>query len=150
MLDTTYSFFCSNGCSSSVITGGPTLTVSGGSGTSTSGNYNVGSWTITPSNVTVSNGYTVSYATGTLTVNAKPLTISGFAANNKTYDSTVTATIASNGSLSGLVAGDSVNLSSGGTPATFDSANAGTTHTVTASGYALASGNGNNDAGNSR
>ena len=93
-----------------------------------------------------SSGYSISYVTGTLTVNAKPLTISGFAVNNKTYDSTTAATIASNGSLSGLVAGDSVNLNSGGASATLDNANVGTTHTVTAAGYALASGNGNNDA----
>ena len=148
VLNTTYSFSCSNGCSSSVLTGGPTLTISGSNGTSTSGNYNAGSWTITPSGVTVSNGDSISYVTGTLTVNAKGLTLSGFAASGKTYDGTTAATISSNGSLSGVVGSDSVSLNSGGASATFDNANVGTTHTVTGSGYALSSGNGNNDANN--
>ena len=98
--------------------------------------------------MTVSNGDSISYVTGTLTVNAKGLTLSGFAASGKTYDGTTAATISSNGSLSGLVGSDSVSLNSGGASATFDNANVGTTHTVTASGYALSSGNGNNDANN--
>ena len=147
VLGTTYSFFCSNGCSSSVLTTVPTLTISGGSGISTSGNYAAGSWNITPSAAADSNGYLIDYVAGTLTVNPKAVTISGFAANNQTYDGATAATIASNGSLSGLISGDSVSLNSGSASAAFDNASVGTTHTVTASGYALASGNGNNDAG---
>ena len=83
-LGVTYSFFCSDGCSSSVLTTGPTLAISGGGGTSTSGNYKVGSWTITPSAAADNNGYTIDYVTGTLTVNSKSLTLSGFAVSNKT------------------------------------------------------------------
>ena len=60
--------------------------------------------------------------------------------NNKTYDGLTTATISSNGSLSGVVGIDSVSLNSGSASATFDNANVGTTHTVTASGYTLGSG----------
>ena len=47
-----------------------------------------------------------------------------------------------------MVGSDSVSLNSSGASATFDNANIGTTHTVTASGYGLTSGNGNADAGN--
>ena len=57
--------------------------------------------------------------------------------NNKTYDGLTAATISSNGSLSGVVGSDQVSLNSGGASATFDNANVGTTHTVTASGYTL-------------
>ena len=90
--------------------------------------------------------YSITYdnAPTGLTVNKATLTITGFAANNKTYDGTTNATISSNGSLSGVVGSDSVSLNSGSATATFDNPNVGTTHTVTASGYALAGG----DAGN--
>ena len=131
------------------------VTLSTTDGTSTSGNYKVtGSpATITASAAVFSSGssgnYNLTYdnaATG-LTVNPATLTITGFAVAGKTYDGTTSATITSNGSLSGLVAGDSVNLNTGSAAATFGSKNAGT-ETATASGYALSSGNGNSDANN--
>ena len=134
--------------------GGVTLSTS--DGTSTSGNYKytASPATITPSaasggSFTASN-YSITYdnAPTGLTVGKATLTDSGFAASNKTYDGLTTATISSNGSLSGVVGSDSVTLSSGSASATFDNANVGTTHTVTASGYGLTSGNGNADAGN--
>jgi hypothetical protein len=148
ILGTTYSFSCSTGCSSSVLTGGPTFSFTGGPGMSTSNNYRVGDWVVTLSGAADSNGYIINYSTATLTVNTLGINISGFAASNKTYSGTTAATISSNGSLSGVVGADSVSLNSGSATATFDNKNVGTTHTVTASGYSLTSGNGNSDASN--
>jgi hypothetical protein len=65
---------------------------------------------------------------------AKATVTASITANNKTYDGTTDATIAS-GALSGVVAGDDVSLS-GGTAA-FDSKSAGTAKTVTTSGLSL-------------
>ena len=149
-LNTTYS--CSGSCAD--ISGAPTSSISGSVTTSTSGNYIYGTWTndilAALGSLSFNSGYTGSFSlvNGTLTVNKKGLTITGFAANNKTYDGTTNATISSNGSLSGVVGSDSVSLNTGSASATFDNPNVGTTHTVTASGYALSSGNGNNDANN--
>ena len=142
--------FTSSGLQNGETIGGVTLTTN--DGTSTSGNYKYTSSpaTITPSAATggtfTASNYSITYdnAPTGLTVNKATLTITGFAANNKTYDSTTNATISSNGSLSGVVGSDSVSLNTGSASATFDNANVGTTHTVTASGYALSGG----DAGN--
>src|SRR5581483_4248401 len=70
----------------------------------------------------------------------------GFAVANRTYDGTTSATISSNGSLTGgsngtndgkYITGDVVSLNTGGASATFGSKNAGL-ETATASGYTLA------------
>ena len=90
-------------------------------------------------------GYSVSGpSNGTLTVGAKELTISGFAAANKVYDGTNVATITSGGILDGVISGDTVTVSNGG--ATFDNKNAGTAKTVTLNNLMLGGG----DAGNYR
>ena len=85
VLNTTYT--CS-GAGSSHISGAVTLAFSGGPGTSSSGDHDVGSWTITPSQggITWNTGYTgtLSYIAGTLTITAKGLTDTGFAVNGKT------------------------------------------------------------------
>ena len=59
-------------------------------------------------------------------------------ANNKVYNGT-TAAILNTGSaaLSGVVAGDVVTLVKTGATGTFDNKNAGTSKTVTTSGFAL-------------
>ncbi len=57
-----------------------------------------------------------------------------FTANNKTYNGSTAATIATR-SLTGVISGDDVNLSGGS--ATFDNANAGTGKTVTGTGFGL-------------
>src|SRR6266446_9271711 len=63
------------------------------------------------------------------------VTVTGsITANNKTYDGTTAATIATR-SLSGVIGGDNVTLS-GGT-ATFAGKNVGTSKTVTATGLSL-------------
>ena len=89
---------------------------------------NAGSYTITPSGM-ISNqlGYILNYTSGSLTINPATLTVTGETASNKVYDATTTATL-SGGTLSGLIAGDSVTLSQNGT---FASKNVGTSIVVT-------------------
>ena len=79
------------------------VTLATNDGASTSGNYKATSSpaTITPSAAVFSSGSASNYAivydnapTG-LTVNKAPLTITGFAVDNKNYDGTTTATISS-------------------------------------------------------
>ena len=125
-------------------------------GTSTSGNLNVGNYNIQGSAATGgtfnTNNYAITYtaAANGLTVTQKALTVSGLAVNDKTYDSTTGATVSNYGSLAsgGVVGSDNVILNHAAVTATFDNANAGTTHVVSTSGYALNSGNGNGDASN--
>ena len=106
---TTYSFVCSDGCASSVLTTGPALSLSGGTGLSTSGNRNVGSWTISLAGAVDNNSYTINYITGTLTVTPAPLTIT---ADNKTmtHGYSVPALTAS---YSGLIGGEGSSVVSG-------------------------------------
>ena len=115
------------------------ISISGG--TSTSGNYIVGDHTITPSAAASTYGYGFSYSTGTLTVDAKALTIGGITASNKTYNGNTTATIdVSAATFAELETGDLVTVSATGT---FDNANVGTGKTVT-----LVETNAGDDVGN--
>ncbi|GAB3040273.1 hypothetical protein GCM10027285_26440 [Oleiagrimonas citrea] len=82
-------------------------------------------------------GYRITYVGGALTIDPKALTLSGLTVDNKVYDGTAAATIGSFGSLSGVVAGDSVNLVTSGGTANFADANAGTGKSVTISGLSL-------------
>lgn len=71
-----------------------------------------------------------------LTVNPKDLTVTGLAAENKTYDGTTAATISGIAALSGIVGIDDVSLT--GTPtAVFSDKNAADNKTVTVTGYTL-------------
>jgi hypothetical protein len=70
----------------------------------------------------------------TANITAKPLTVSGITAANKVYDGKVDATL-SGGTLTGVVAGDSVALSA--PSGTFADKNAGTAKTVNVTGLAL-------------
>ena len=70
----------------------------------------------------------------TLTVNRKPLTISGVSAQNKVYDGTIAAVL-STGSLSGIINSDNVTLIAG--TATFDTKDVGTDKAVSAIGFSL-------------
>jgi filamentous hemagglutinin family protein len=146
-LNTTYT--CSgSGCADIASTSGGTITISG-TLNSTSTYYTANtSHTITLSGVGITwdSGYssgTISYNTGALTVNAKGISITGFTASNKQYDTTNTATISSNGSITSggganqYMTGDTVSINSGGASATFANANVGSSKTVTATGYAL-------------
>src|SRR5205807_4928754 len=100
---------------------------SGASATATVANS---PYIITPSAATGgtfnSSNYSITYATGLLTVNPKALTITSAAASNKAYDGTTAATIT--GTLNGIVNGDVITLNGTGT---FASPNVGTGIAVT-------------------
>ncbi|MBY0485799.1 MAG: hypothetical protein K2P85_01195 [Flavobacteriaceae bacterium] len=75
---------------------------------------------------------------GTNTVNKKVLTISNVSANNKTFDNTTTATLSGTPLLVGVVLGDELNVTLGGTPvANFNNALVGTGKPVTVTGYSI-------------
>lgn len=76
---------------------------------------------------------------GAGSITPKALTVVGMRANDKVYDGTTNASVASIGALEGLVNGESLQL---GGPASvrFDTRGAGTGKLVTASGYQLADG----------
>lgn len=76
----------------------------------------------------------VTVQTGTVTVKQKELTITGLSAADKPYDGNTTATVSGTAVLNGVLADDTVNVTTG--TAAFDSKNAGT-QTVTFSGYGI-------------
>jgi len=86
----------------------------------------VGSYAIRQGTVTAGSNYTISYTGANLTISAKALTVVGAVVVSKSYDATTTASIT--GTLSGVVAGDSVSLIGSGT---FSNRNAGSGKTVT-------------------
>jgi hypothetical protein len=102
-----------------------------------SGNWNAGSWAITPSAAlgTGLGNYTITYQTGTQTIAARTLTVSGLSGTNKGYDGTVYDSVSGTGSLTGKLSGDAVTLTDGS--ASFANPNAGTNKTVTFSGYGI-------------
>jgi filamentous hemagglutinin family protein len=105
------------------------------------GAVNVGSYTITSNAYSNQQGYLITYANGTLTVTAAPLTVTGETAANKPYDGTFAATL-TGGSLSGVLSGDqgTVTLNQTGS---FVSKNVGTGIAVTATDTLGGSGAGN-------
>ncbi|HYO44998.1 MAG TPA: YDG domain-containing protein [Candidatus Limnocylindrales bacterium] len=79
--------------------------------------------------VPVSQGFTVA---------PKPLTVSGITADNKTYDGTTTASLATgSAALSGVINADDVSLGTGGATGTFADPNAGPGKSVAVSGLSL-------------
>jgi hypothetical protein len=109
--------------------GGSTLDVTGYSvhDSNTGGNYDVHTHT----------------ASGT--ISAKNLTISGAAANNKTYDATDTATVDWAGAtLNGVESGDTVSIDHAAYAAHFNNKNVGTDKPVSVTGVGLSGG----DSGN--
>ncbi|WP_219137188.1 YDG domain-containing protein, partial [Janthinobacterium sp. UMAB-60] len=78
-----------------------------------------------------------STATGTGSITPKALTITGMSAVNKVYDGSTKATL-SGGSISGLVGSETLGVT--GLSATFDTRDAGTGKTVTATGSTLVNG----------
>ena len=105
--------------------------------------------TLTPAGV-VSDGnaganYIVTFVNGTGSIAAKTLTVSGLTANNKVYDGSATATMnVAGATLTGIVNGDSVAVSTTGYTANFADKNVGVGKKVTASGFTLSG----NDVGN--
>ena len=117
---------------------GLTLTYKDGSGTTLGGAPSTaGTYTVQAS-FAGSTDYNSACSSVTFTINKKSLTVTGLSANNKVYDTTTTATLSTGGtSLSGVLSGDSVSLSSGGATGTFATKNAGSGITVTVSGLSL-------------
>jgi outer membrane protein OmpA-like peptidoglycan-associated protein len=73
-----------------------------------------------------------------VTVNAKPVTITGMTASNKQFDDTDAATPSfSSATVSGVVGSDSVSVNASGATATFASPDVNTSITVTAAGVSL-------------
>jgi hypothetical protein len=78
----------------------------------------------------------VSGSNGVIT--PRSVTVSGLSANDKIYDGTTVATLATSGaSLNGLIVGDVVGLSTIGASATFNSRNVGAGRSVAVSGLVL-------------
>ena len=85
-----------------------------------------------------SNYNDLSVTGSSVTIGAKPLSVTGETVTTKTYDALYTATInAAAAQLSGLVVGDAVNLSTASVTGTYASKNAGTGITVPVSGNAI-------------
>ncbi|WP_431095962.1 MBG domain-containing protein [Polaromonas aquatica] len=96
-----------------------------------------GTHAITQGTLASALGYGIAYTNGTLTVDKATVSVTGMAANNKTYDGGVAATLSNTGALVGLVYGEALTLNSTG--ASFIDANVGTGKAVTAT-YNLANG----------
>ena len=141
------SLFGSSGLQNGETIGSVTLTTN--ATTSTSGQYNTDAhnsnhpWTLTPAaasggTFTASN-YSITYVNATigLTVNAKALTVTGVSGTDKVYDGLTSDPITGTASLSGLVSGDVVNLSTAGATASFATASVGTAKAVTFAGYGV-------------
>ncbi|PIG30274.1 filamentous hemagglutinin family protein [Janthinobacterium sp. 35] len=99
---------------------------------------NVGTYAITAGGLySGQRGYIISYGAGTVTIDKRAVTVSGMTASAKVYDGNATASL-TGGTLSGLVAGETVSFS--GQAGAFVDKNAGTGKSVTVSGITLADG----------
>ncbi|MBO9535701.1 YDG domain-containing protein [Herbaspirillum sp.] len=105
------------------------------SGTS-QGATNVGSYVITPGGLySNQQGYIISYANGTLTVNPASLSVTGVTASNKTYDAGTAAALSGTAAVAAL--GSDVITVSGTGVGTFADKNVGNGKAVTVTGYTL-------------
>jgi gliding motility-associated-like protein len=87
---------------------------------------------------TDSGNYTLTQPTATASIIGIKLTVTGVTANNKVYNGTTVAVLnTGSAALSGVIAGDVVTLVKTGATGTFNNKNAGTSKTVTASGFTL-------------
>ncbi|MFC0344695.1 YDG domain-containing protein [Epilithonimonas hispanica] len=108
-------------------------------------NVNAGTRSVTVNNLSLSGSrsgnYNLTQPTGlTGVISAKPITVSGWTANDKTYDTTTTATINyASASFSGVISPDTVGISS--VTASFADANAEANKPVTISAVALSNSN---------
>lgn len=107
----------------------PTVTSTGNTATAT---VSGGPYALTASGGVANTGYTFTLSSpGTLTVTAKALSLTGLTAQNKVYDGSVTASISSFGTLTGIINSDAVSLVSASASATFADKNAASGKTVT-------------------
>jgi hypothetical protein len=124
------------------------LSTSGAGGQFADKNVGTGK-TVSVSGLTISGtdagNYILTQPTTTANITAKPLTITGAAANNKVYDGTTAATVDFGGaSLVGAASGDSVSIDHSKYSANFADKNVGAGKPVTVTGVALSG----TDAGN--
>ena len=103
--------------------------------TSTSGNYIVGSWTITPSAATGGTfnaaDYDITYTNGSLDISKKDISAINVSATDKTYDGNTDAVVdGSSATLVGLETGDFVTVNGAAAIGEFVDRNAGTNKTV--------------------
>ena len=89
--------------------------------------------TFTPNNT----NYSAATCKVKLTVNPKPVTITGLSAGNKTYDGTTAATVTGTATIDGVLEADRANVSVTAGSAAFADANVGTGKTVSFAGYSL-------------
>lgn len=95
-----------------------------------------------PAAGTLLSNYTLpSAVTGTGSIVPKIVSVTGMVAATKVYDGSTTASVASIGTVTGLVAGETLGLTRQGS-ASFDTRSAGTGKQVAATGYALTNGSG--------
>ncbi|WP_431097934.1 beta strand repeat-containing protein [Polaromonas aquatica] len=114
-----------------------------GFGGTAQGAVNAGSYTVTASGLySNQQGYDISYANGTLTVNPASLAVTGVGADNKVYDAGLGTTLNGTASVT-AIAGDTVNVAGTGSGA-FANKNVGNGKAVTVTGYTLSGA----DAGN--
>ena len=107
----------------------------------TSSSKNAGTYTSAAGTLTLSGlysgqqGYDISYANSSLTINKADLAITGITASDKTYDGTNSATL--NGTAGVAAIGQDVVSVSGTGTGTFADKNAGAGKAVTVTGYSL-------------
>ena len=141
---------------------GETITVSiNGNVQSTTVNDSTGDFSISYDPSTLLAGgsaYTITYSYGgdaslasasdasrTLTVNKRPITVTGITASSKTYDGNATATLNTAGTaLAGVVNGDVVTLNTGSATGAFADKNVAPAKTVTVSGLTISGAGGGN------
>jgi hypothetical protein len=98
--------------------------------------------TVTVAGLTISGtdagNYSLTQPTTTANITSKSLTVSGVTASNKTYDATTNATLnVAGAALVGVVAGDTVNLSTAGATGAFADKNVAAGKTVTVTGMTI-------------
>lgn len=134
-----------SGATLSGIVGAEVVTLNAGSATGafTSDGAGVGK-TVNISGLTLSGTHAANYtlgapqATATADINAKDLTVTGITASNKFYDGTTAATLNTAGAtLNGVIAGDTVTLSTAGAAGTFSDPEIGVGKLVTITGLTI-------------
>ena len=126
--------FTTSGLVNSDTVTGVTETSTGSGATSVVGSYNIVPSTATGTGLS---NYAITYANGSLTVNALQLTVAGITAANKAYDGILPTSIISYGTtLSSVVAGDTGNVTVSGNAA-FATSGVGNGKTVNITGLAL-------------
>ena len=129
-----------NGVTYSGFLSGDDTSVLGGSlfyTGSSQGAVNAGQYFIIPSGLT-SNNYSLQFVGAPLTINQRPVVVTGLVANNKEFDGNSVATMRNWGVVTTGVGNETLILNHGG--ASFSDAGVGTGKTVTVDGYSLANG----------